>query len=292
MNVTAENDIMMLLQPAGRDPMEVPFCRRHIQVLLEDRHSEWIVKDALRRLARKGRVATFGRGSVPELNGLKKIKEIKFYADPRAVKDEAGRQRVVGRVIEEARLFAEYCDTRNSTPRGDHLERLVRDLLEASGFRIEGTHTREYDGRSWTESKDNLDIIARRPGSGLAIGVEVKNELGMMEKKEITKKVKICRRLGVVPVFATRWNAPHADYIRECGGFGWTFGVQIVPSGQRDLVARLLRAVPGGGAGGGGAQRRGLPIAVGDDLPEGSVRALGWWVRRMEGMPPTGAWAA
>ena len=289
---SARDDIMQLLQPAGRDPVWKPYCLVHLQMLLESRYPAWCVKDALGVLAREGLVATFNRDSVRELNGLKAIQAIKLYADPRAMESEAGRQAAVESAIEQARLLEEYHHPDNSKPRGDHLESLIRDLLKTLGFVIEGVHTREYGGRRWTESKDNLDIIARRPGSGLTIGVEVKNELGVMEKKEIRKKVEICRHLGVVPVFGTRQNAPHTEYIRECGGFNWSFGAQIVPSAQRDLVARLLRTLPEGGIAGEGGQRRELPIVVRDDLPEDSVKMFEMWLRRAEGTSLAGAWSA
>ena len=289
---SVRDDIMQLLQTAGRYPIWKPYCLVHLQMLLESRYPVWCVKDALGVLAGKGLVATLDRYSVPELNGLKVNPTIKFYADLRAMESEAGRQAAVESAIEQARLLEEYHHPDNSKPRGDHLESLIRDLLKTLGFVIEGVHTREYGGRRWTESKDNLDIIARRPGSGLTIGVEAKNELGVMEKKEIRKKVEICRHLGVVPVFATRQNAPHTEYIRECGGFNWSCGAQIVPSAQRDLVAKLLRTLPGGGIAGEGGQRRGLPIVVRDDLPEDSVKMFEMWLRRTEGVSLAGAWSA
>ena len=70
-----------------------------------------------------------------------------------------------------------------------------------------------------------------------------------MEPKEIDVKIDICRHLGIVPVFAVRWNKPYVNCVYKQGGFRWFFKMQMFPIGQEKLVNQLVcQAVRGAAA--------------------------------------------
>ncbi len=59
---------------------------------------------------------------------------------------------------------------------GLHGEMMVLEGFARSEFVMRGRNTREFRGRLWIETENNLDFIFERDGQ--AYGVEVKNTLG------------------------------------------------------------------------------------------------------------------
>ena len=287
--VMASEDIIRMLGLDGGSPVATPWYTTQIQAALEDQYYPWDVKDALARLIGRRVLTDFGQDGVPELRSLEQISNMRFLADSRAVEDEAGRETTIRTIIKWGRLLDEYCSAENSRLRGEHLERLIVDLLEALGLQIEGMHTRKHGTYTSREGRSNLDIVARCPGSGLGLGMEVKNKLKVMDKEKITKKIRVCRQLGLVPVFASRWNAPYSGYISSYGGYNWMFLEQIVPPAQKDLAAKLLRMPPAEGIDGGGAPRLRLPLVVRDSLPADAAASFAQWIRWMDGVCRTSA---
>ena len=121
------------------------------------------------------------------------------------------------------------------------MEGLVKAWLRAQGFTIVGTHTAKYQSTEWTKTNHTLDFVANHYSGKLAIGVEVKNTLPVIEKDEIDTKIEMCKHLGIVPVFAVRWLKPHIEHIRINGGFSWMFKTQIYPPGFDELTKTLWK---------------------------------------------------
>ena len=111
-----------------------------------------------------------------------------------------------------------------------------------------------------------MDIIAKNSSKKLAIGVEVKNMLYLLPKKEIDSKIAMCKRLGLTPVFACRWIEPYRKELSEKGGFAWQFKYQIYPLGQSPFVEIIKN-------------RFHLPIRVGGELPKNAVKKLELWLK-------------
>ena len=106
-----------------------------------------------------------------------------------------------------------------------------------------GRKVRSHRGMEWKETKHDLDRAFER--DGVAYGIEIKNTLGYIEKSELEVKLKMCRFLGLRPLFILRF-APksYINLIREEGGFTLIFKFQLYPYGQKafaDEVRTKLR---------------------------------------------------
>lgn len=260
-------------------PIKTPYYQHQLQVLYEDKFFEWIVTDALNGLVTDGYLEVFDKRNTPELKRLDKISGMKFYANADAVKTDAEYEKMKKRVVNTASLVRKYSSVDVAKMLGAQLESLVESQLRISQFEIMGVHTSEYNGKKWTETNHSLDIIAKKKGKDFAIGVEVKNTLGIMDPEEIDTKIDICKRLGIVPVFAVRWNKPYVDCVRRQGGFSWFFKTQIFPIGQEKLTSQLFAKLSV-------RSRLKFPVTVRNSLPEKTVKVFDDWVRRMEDSPP------
>ncbi len=69
---------------------------------------------------------------------------------------------------------------------GLHGEFMVLEGFARCQFVMRGRNTREFAGKSWSESGHNLDFIFERDGR--AYGIEVKNTLGYMDYEEFQIK--------------------------------------------------------------------------------------------------------
>ena len=261
-------------------PIRTPYYQHQLQVLYEDEFFDWVVTTALNGLVRDGYLEVFDRQNTLELERMgNKIGRMKFYANADAVRTDPERQLMKTHVVGTARLVSRYSDADTTRMLGAHLESLVKSQLQISQFEIMGIHTNEYLGRRWTNTNHNLDFIAKKKGKDFAIGVEVKNTLGGMEPEEIDVKIDICRYLGIVPVFAVRWNRQYVNCVYKQGGFSWFFKTQMFPLGQERLVNRLFIRLSAG-------PQLKFPVSVRTSLPEKTVRMFDGWVRRVEDNPP------
>lgn len=261
-------------------PIRTPYYQHQLQVLYEDRFFDWVVTAALDGLVDDGYLAVFNKKNTPELEMMgNRIGRMKFYANADTVRTDRGRRLMKKHVVSTAKLVSRYNRDDVNRMLGAQLESLVKSQLQISQFEIIGVHTNEYLGRKWTSTNHNLDFIARKKGKDFAVGVEVKNTLGVMDPKEIDVKIYICRYLGIVPVFAVRWNKPYVNCVYKQGGFSWFFKTQMFPIGQEKLVGQLFARLSAG-------PQLKFPIAARNSLPERTVRVFDNWVLRVEDSPP------
>jgi hypothetical protein len=143
---------------------------------------------------------------------------------------------------------------------GTHGELMFDAAVPRGGFLPAGSNIRSYGGKTWTETNHNLDRIFER--DGIAYGTEIKNTLPYIEKAELDVKVRMCRFLGLRPLFIVRM-AP-ANYINDvylAGGFTLIFKWQLYPFGWKafaDEVAATLR----------------LPVDCPAKIEDGTVKRL------------------
>jgi hypothetical protein len=115
---------------------------------------------------------------------------------------------------------------------------LILEGFASIEFVMKGREANEYGGLSWTESDHDLDFIFERDGK--AYGMEVKNTLGYMDRMEFDIKIRLCRHLGIRPVFAARM-LPRSwinDLINE-GGFALIIKYQLYPWAHRELARKV-----------------------------------------------------
>lgn len=119
-----------------------------------------------------------------------------------------------------------------------HGEMMVLEDFARSEFVMRGRNTREFRGRLWIETENNLDFIFERDGQ--AYGVEVKNTLGYMDYDEFQLKIRLCQFLGIRPIFAARmlpksWMSELID----SGGYGMIMKYQLYPWTHKELAKRV-----------------------------------------------------
>jgi predicted RecB family endonuclease len=128
---------------------------------------------------------------------------------------------------------------------------------------MEGRNTREYGGKTWVETDHNLDFIFAK--DGLAYGVEVKNTLGYMDYDEFETKIRLCRFLGVRPVFVARMLPKSwMNELITAGGFGLLLKYQLYPLSHKDLARRV-------------ASELGLPVDSPRALRDGTMGRFVTW---------------
>ena len=66
-----------------------------------------------------------------------------------------------------------------------------KNELRAQGFKIVGENISAYKEKKWDETRHDIDLLAEHKEKQLIVGVEVKNELDIMDKSELYIKNKI-----------------------------------------------------------------------------------------------------
>jgi hypothetical protein len=240
-----------LIDLFGRRREEV-FYSRQLEVMLEGEFFHWITSRALRELIAEGLIRTEER----ELSTGTRIRIVwhrtyRYY------------RRAATRLIE---LVEAYSDPNIGGALGLHGEMLVLEGFARERFIMAGRDIREYGGATWEETEHDLDFVFE--GEGQAYGVEVKNTLGYMERDELWIKVRLCRTIGVTPVFVVRmlprtWIAQ----VDEAGGFSLILGWQIYPWTHRELARRVNAEL-------------GLPVDSPRSLEQGTMARFMKWHRR------------
>ena len=140
---------------------------------------------------------------------------------------------------------------------------MVLEGFARSEFVMRGRNTNEFLNKKWQESSHDLDFIFEK--DGIAYGIEVKNTLGYMDHEEFTTKIKLCKHLGILPVFAVRMLPGNwIQEVRREGGFALILGHQLYPRLLKDLAKRV-------------SEHLGLPVDTPRALHDGTMgRFLKW----------------
>ena len=97
----------------------------------------------------------------------------------------------------------------------------------------------ELRPRKWKGSGHDLDFIFERDSR--PYGVEVKNMLGYMPQEEFLIKIKLCKELGISPVFAARMLPKcWIEELNQVGRFALIMKWQLYPPVHKEL-AKLVK---------------------------------------------------
>lgn len=142
-------------------------------------------------------------------------------------------------------------------------EQLVLEGFARREFVMRGRHTRRYRDAEWTETNHNLDFIFERDGR--AYGIEVKNTLSYMPQEEFRIKIRLCKHLGIIPVFAARMLPKSwvSDLI-AAGGYAMIMGYQLYPWTHAALAKRVARELN-------------LPVDAPKALADGTMTKFETW---------------
>jgi hypothetical protein len=208
---------------------ESVFYQRQLQVMFEKKYFHWITVRALSELLQEGSLAA-------EVLPLPGTGSITFYRSItyRYWKRDAD---------EIVKLVSRFSESPFTYALGAHGETMFDAALPTVGFMPRGFKVRSFGGAEWTETKHDLDRVFER--DGIAYGTEIKNTLSYIEKDELEIKMKMCKHLGLRPLFIVRM-APksYVNLVAEEGGFTLIFKYQLYPFGQKafaDEVRARLR---------------------------------------------------
>lgn len=228
------------------------FFSRQIEIWLEDKYFHWISNKAIRELMAL-------RIIVGEERKLRTGGRIHLLWNPsyRYYKREAAK--VVN-------LVEEYADPNISAAIGLHGESMVLEGFARNEFVMKGKNVRRFGSKEWTSSEHNMDFIFER--DGLAYGLEVKNTLGYMDHKEFQLKIKLCKYLGIRPVFVARMlPKTWMKEVIDSNGFGLILKYQLYPWTHRELAKRVAKEFR-------------LPIDAPRAIADGTMARFMKWHRR------------
>lgn len=222
---------------------------RVLEVRLEDDFFHWITNRAMNELVEEGELKKEPRklSTGTPVNIVYK-KENRYY------------KRSANRIM---KLAEEYNRPEITSEIGERGELLVQDGFARFGFLQTGREANKYNGKEWTETAHNIDFIFERDGK--TYGVEVKNELGYMDKDEIDTKIRLCKHLEIIPVFVVRmFPKSWIDEIRQKGYFSLIMKYQLYPRYLSDLAGRLK-------------EEFGYPIGTPRRLEDGTIQRFMNW---------------
>jgi hypothetical protein len=254
----AKQAVMRLFEDKWGRAKKKPYFLSQIAVLFEDSFSYNIVYQAATQLCNEGKLSKSIRCSK---NGKRLI-----FLNHSKFCDPKSKPSIDLHIHSILKIVNEYSEKKNTDIIGNHLESLVRTELERLGFEIIGTHTNKTEKKAYSKGKSTLDFIAKHKSDKLTIGIEVKNTLSVLDKKEVKTKIDICDVLGITPVFAVRQINQHLKLIKDNNGFSWIFKNQLYPQ-QLEKLANKTR------------KKLHLPVEVASTLPKESLNTFEKWVK-------------
>lgn len=253
------NDVKFFFFDNFNRPNKTPLHSSSIQRRLEEKYNSWIVIDALKKLVTD-------KVLLVQKQKTNYAGTVHFYYPNRLISTSNNKIEITKKIKRISRHIDRYSRPKNTDMLGRYLHALVRKELKIHGFEIlsEGK-AKSYENEMWKDTEHSLDIIARHSKKKLGIGVEIKNTLDPLEKEELKTKMKICKKIGLVPVFACRWLEPYRKEIIRNGGFPWQFKTQLYPIGCEQFVEEMKKKFR-------------FPIEVRSEIPEESINDLEDWL--------------
>jgi len=228
------------------------FFGNQLAVQNEDAFFHWITYRAIADLVNAGMLHTERR----ELAIGSEIKLV-WHRKHRYYKRDA--KRVVA-------LVNEYGSPNICAAMGLHGEQMVLAGFAMKQFVMRDRNTRRFVDKQWTETEHNLDFIFERDGK--AYGVEVKNTLSYMNRKEFETKIRLCETLGILPVFVARMLPKTWTWeLISRGGYAMILKYQLYPWTHVELARRV-------------AMELGLPVDAPRALAEGTMNKFEKWHRQ------------
>lgn len=161
-------------------------------------------------------------------------------------------------------LVSQFSDNQFMEGLGRQGEMMFDAALGRAAFQWVSDGARSFNGIHWTETKHDLDRILIT--DGVPFGVEYKNTLPYMPPDEFALKLRMCRVLGLRPLFVARRHPK--NYMHEMNalrGFGLIYDEQYYPHGNAHLATEVKT-------------RLGLPVACPKLVPQGHIDRLLQWI--------------
>lgn len=223
----AEEDAEEELRQFFSNNREAVFFSRQVEVQYEHKFFHWITNRAIRSLIDLGELQTETRKL--DTGGTIKLLWNRAYRYYRRSANEV------------VRLVEEYSNPNIGAALGLHGEMMVLEGFARNQFLLLGREVRGLEELVWKETEHNIDFVFER--DNVRYGIEVKNTLGYMDYKELQVKVRLCRFLGLRPVFVVRMAPKHWIYeVSKEGGFILILKYQLYPWTHVDLARKVAAA--------------------------------------------------
>jgi len=175
------------------------------------------------------------------------------------------RLRYTRRMIEnKLRLIRRFSDPTVGRACGHHGEILFSRAIFQEGFRHVARNANHFQDKKWEATGHDLDFIFER--DEIFYGCEIKNRFEYITREEMRLKIRLCKFLGLRPLFILRSAPKNYIYeIRNSGGFTKIFDWHIYPYGMENLTESIRSEFPG------------LPAYCVNDLPDTIMRRFVQW---------------
>lgn len=229
------------------------YFSRQIEIMFEKDYFHWITNRAIRNM-------------VEEEVIYSEEKKLKTGGDIHILWNKRNRyyKRESKKLI---KLVDEYADPSIGAAIGLYGELMVLEGFARYEFLMKGRDVKEYKDKTWRATGHDMDFIFEK--DNIAYGVEVKNTLGYMSHKELVGKIKMCKYLGLRPVFVARMlPRTWIHEINVAGGFGLILKYQLYPISHKELARKVSKVL-------------GLPVDTPRMLADGTMERFMKWHRRL-----------
>lgn len=233
------------------------FYSVQIETKLETQYFHWIVGKALLELANEEKISVKQREVPPN-------QRVNFYRHP-TYRYPATESKNLARLLEQ------IYEPEFTHAVGRHCEMLLDSAFARAGFIPKERDAKSWKGEIWTHTNHNLDRIVVKDDIGY--GVEIKNTQNYITREELRIKIRLCKHLGLKPLFVMRY-APksYMHEIIKAGGFGLLFEEQIYPFGFLNLMRQVRKELE-------------LKVQCPRDFKEGDMQRLANWHERTKSRP-------
>jgi len=218
------NEVKSKLKELFSNEKESVFYSRQLEIRFEDDYFHWITNRAISELIQEGYIKSETRKLITG-NEIKLLwnKNYRYY--------KRGANKIVD-------IIQELSNPNIGASLGTHCELLVLEGFAKQEFILKGRNCKECNGKVWEKTDHDMDFIFCK--DSVCYGVEVKNKLGYMEKTEIDVKIKLCKHLGIKPVFVVRMiPKTWINEIINNGGFVLILKYQLYPLYNKDFADRI-----------------------------------------------------
>ena len=241
-------------------PNLTPIPTSVIQRKLEDNYPPWKVTDTLKKLEKE---KVLNSMEIKTKYGAK----ILFYFPKKIISNYNDEEKIIAKIRRTTKYIDKYSNQKLTNILGKHLHALVKYELRVQGFEIiDEYNVNSYKGRKLEGIHNTMDLLAEHKEKDLVIGVEVKNELDIMDNTELDIKLNLCKELKITPIFACRWLNPYRQKIEDNGGFLWQFKTQMYPLGF-ETFTKFIK------------QKFRFPVKVATEIPKKPVIEFEEWLK-------------
>lgn len=234
------------------------FYSNQVSVIHEDNYFHWLSNRALRNLLElesiRGEVRETTTGTTIKTYWNKKYRYYKKSANQLISLVEDFSNHEVGKTL------------------GQYGEDIILKAFARCEFVLKGEQTRTFQGKAWTATEHNLDFIFEK--DSITYGMEVKNTLSYIEKREFDFKLELCQSLSLRPVFAVRMMPKTWIYeLYKAGGYAIILHYQMYPQHLKTLAERI-------------AEELLLPTSYPRNLEQGTMQKfLNYHIKNVNSLP-------